>query len=154
MCEAFLFLWVYGNKNSVCKNISKQRRSMASGQRWRKGMWLLTFPWMAMPIVSLFILNRRWLKAGVNWSGTELGLSLRWQICLSAWKIGWQISLSGSVSASLYCTYTVQVMAILGDMGDFFANKKFGEISLWFGFFLSLSTSRPHTDFIGLHIWG
>ena len=36
----------------------------------------------------------------------------------------------GSVSASLYCTYTVQVMAILGDIGDFFANKKFGEISL------------------------
>ena len=36
----------------------------------------------------------------------------------------------GSVSASLYCTYTVQVTAILGDMGDFFANKKFGEISL------------------------
>ena len=28
----------------------------------------------------------------------------------------------GSVSASLYCTYTVQVTAILGDMGDFFAN--------------------------------
>lgn len=49
---------------------------------------------------------------------------------LSAWKIGWQISLSGSVSASLYCTYTVQVTAMLGDMGDFFANKKFGEISL------------------------
>ena len=135
MCEAFLFLWVYGNKNSVCKNISKQRRSMASGQRWRKGMWLLTFPWMGMPIVSLFILNRRWLKAGVNWSGTELGLSLCWQICLYAWKIGWQISLSGSVSASLYCTYTVQVTAMLGDMGDFFANKKFGEISLWFEFF-------------------
>ena len=122
MCEAFLFLWVYGNKNSVCKNILKPQRSMASGQRWRKGMWLLTFPWMAMPIVSLFILNRRWLKAGVNWSGTELGLSLRWQICLSAWKIGWQISLSGSVSASLYCTYTVYVTTILGDMGDFFAN--------------------------------
>ena len=36
----------------------------------------------------------------------------------------------GSVSASLYCTYTVQVTAMLGDMGDFFANKKFGEISL------------------------
>ena len=122
MCEAFLFLWVYGNKNSVCKNISKPQRSMASGQRWRKGMWLLTFPWMAMPMVSLFVPNRRWLKAGVNWSGTELGLSLRWQICLSAWKIGWQISLSGSVSASLYCTYTVQVTAMLGDMGDFFAN--------------------------------
>lgn len=83
-----------------------------------------------MPIVSLFILNRRWLKAGVNRAGTELGLSLRWQICLCGWKIGWQISLSGSVSASLYCTYTVQVTAILGDMGDFFANKKFGEISL------------------------
>ena len=33
MCEAFLFLWVYGNKNSVCKNISKPQRSMASGQR-------------------------------------------------------------------------------------------------------------------------
>ena len=49
---------------------------------------------------------------------------------LSAWKIGWQISLSESVSASLYYTYTVQFMAILGDMGDFFANKKFGEISL------------------------
>ena len=31
----------------------------------------------------------------------------------------------GSVSASLYCTYTVQVTAMLGDMGDFFANKKF-----------------------------
>ena len=44
---------------------------------------------------------------------------------LSAWKIGWQISLSGSVSASLYCTYTVQVTAMLGDMGDFSANKKF-----------------------------
>ena len=28
----------------------------------------------------------------------------------------------GSVSASLYCTYTVQVTAMLGDMGDFFAN--------------------------------
>ena len=36
----------------------------------------------------------------------------------------------GSVSASLYCTCTVQVTAMLGDMGDFFANKKFGEISL------------------------
>ena len=33
MCGSFLFLWVYGNKNSVCKNISKPRRSMASGQR-------------------------------------------------------------------------------------------------------------------------
>ena len=33
MCEAFLFLWVYGNKNSVCKNISKPQRSMARGQR-------------------------------------------------------------------------------------------------------------------------
>ena len=130
MCEAFLFLWVYGNKNSVCKNILKPRRSMASGQRWRKGMWLLTFPWMAMPMVSLFVPNRRWLKAGVNWVETELGLILCWQICLSAWKRDWQISLSGSVSASLYCTYTVQVTAILGDMGDFFANKKFGEISL------------------------
>ena len=123
MCEAFLFLWVYGNKNSVCKNISKPRRSMASGQRWRKGMWLLTSPWMAMPMVSPFTSNRRWLKAGVNWSGTELGLSLCWQICLSAWKIGWQISLSGSVSASLYCTYTMQFMAILGDMGIFSLTK-------------------------------
>ena len=28
----------------------------------------------------------------------------------------------GSVSASLYCAYTVQVTAMLGDMGDFFAN--------------------------------
>lgn len=28
----------------------------------------------------------------------------------------------GSVSASLYCAYTVWVTAILGDMGDFFAN--------------------------------
>ena len=36
----------------------------------------------------------------------------------------------GSVSASLYCTYTVYVTTILGDMEDFFANKKFGEISL------------------------
>ena len=36
----------------------------------------------------------------------------------------------GKRICSLYCTYTVQVMAILGDMGDFFANKKFGEISL------------------------
>ena len=75
-----------------------------------------------MPMVSPFTSNRRWLKAGVNRSGTELGLSLCWQICRSAWKIGWQISLSGSVSASLYCTYTVQVTAMLGDMGDFFAN--------------------------------
>ena len=33
MCGSFLFLWVYGNKNSVCKNISKLRRSMESGQR-------------------------------------------------------------------------------------------------------------------------
>ena len=66
MCEAFLFLWVYGNKNSVCKNILKPRRSMASGQRLRKGIWLLTFPWMAMPMVSPFTSNRRWLKAGVN----------------------------------------------------------------------------------------
>ena len=33
MCGSFLFLWVYGNKNSVCKNISKPWRSMASGQR-------------------------------------------------------------------------------------------------------------------------
>ena len=96
MCGSFLFICVYGNKNSVCKNISKPRRSMESGQRWRKGMWLLTFPWMVMPIVSPFTSNRRWLKAGVNWSGTELGLSLCWQIPLSAWKIGWQISLSGA----------------------------------------------------------
>lgn len=41
---------------------------------------------------------------------------------LCGWKIGWQISLSGSLSASLYCAYTVWVTAILGDMGDFFAN--------------------------------
>ncbi len=33
MCGSFLFLWVYGNKNSVCKNISKPQRSMESGQR-------------------------------------------------------------------------------------------------------------------------
>ena len=33
MCGSFLFLWVYGNKNSVCKNILKPQRSMASGQR-------------------------------------------------------------------------------------------------------------------------
>ena len=47
-----------------------------------------------------------------------------------------------SESASLYCTYTVQVTAILGDMGDFFANKKFGEISLGFEFFLFLKLSN------------
>ena len=66
MCGSFLFICVYGNRNSVCKNILKPRRSMESGQRRRKGMWLLTYPWMGMPIVSLFILNRRWLKVGVN----------------------------------------------------------------------------------------
>ncbi len=49
---------------------------------------------------------------------------------LSAWKIGWQISLLESLSASLYCAYTVLVTAMLGDMGNFFANKKIGEISL------------------------
>ena len=76
-----------------------------------------------MPIVSPFTSNRRWLKAGVNRSGTELGLSLRWQIPLCAWKKGWQISLSGSVSASLYRTYTVQVTAMLGDMEDFFTYR-------------------------------
>ena len=48
-------------------------------------------------MVSPFTSNRRWLKAGVNWAGTELGLSLCWQKCLCAWNIGWQISLSGSV---------------------------------------------------------
>ena len=42
------------------------------------------------------------------------------KIRLCAWKIGWKISLSGSVSASLYRTYTVQVMTMLGDMEDFF----------------------------------
>ena len=85
---------------------------MESGQRWIKGMWLLKSPWIAMPMVSPFTSNRRWLKTGVNWIGTELGLSL----C-------WQISLSGSVSASLYCTYTMQFMAILGDMGIFSLTK-------------------------------
>ena len=29
----------------------------------------------------------------------------------------------GSVSASLYCTYTVQVTAMLGDMEDFFTYR-------------------------------
>ena len=54
--------------------------------------------------------------------GIDLTDMHRGDAYLSAWKIGWQISLSGSVSASLYCTYSVQVTAILGDMGDFFAN--------------------------------
>lgn len=43
---------------------------------------------------------------------------------LSAWKIGWQISLLESLSASLYCAYTVQVTAIMGDMGIFLLTKK------------------------------
>lgn len=43
---------------------------------------------------------------------------------LSAWKIGWQISLLGSLSASLYCAYTVQATAIMGDMGIFLLTKK------------------------------
>ena len=42
------------------------------------------------------------------------------KIPLCGWEIGWQISLSGSVSASLYYTYTVQVTAMLGDMEFFF----------------------------------
>ena len=45
------------------------------------------------------------------------------KIRLCGWQIGWQISLSGSVSASLYYTYTVRVTAMLGDMEDFFTYR-------------------------------
>ena len=64
---------------------------------------------------------------------------------LSAWNIGWQISLSGSLSASLYCTYTVLVTAILGDMGDFFTNFIFqivciiNDISPYGGYYITSS---------------
>lgn len=78
----------------------------------------------------------------MNCSGTELGLSLRWQICLSVWKIDWQISLSESVSASLYCTYTVQVTAIMGDMGIFSLTKKSERLAYDSNFFLSLKLSN------------
>ena len=138
MCGSFSFLWVYGNKNSVCKNILKPQRSMASGQCWRKGMWLLTFLWMAMPMVSLFILNRPWLKAGVNWSGTELGLSLCWQICLYAWKIGWQISLSGAYLPA----FIVLILCML---------RRFWEI--WGIFSLTKSSERLVYDSNFFYLW-
>lgn len=59
-------------------------------------------------------------------------------ICLSAWKIDWQISLSGSVSASLYCTYTVQFMSILGDMGIFSLTKSSERLAYDSNFYLNL----------------
>lgn len=37
MCEAFLFLWVYGNKNSVYKNIFHTPRVSAVTQNKRYG---------------------------------------------------------------------------------------------------------------------
>ena len=65
MCEAFLFLWVYGNKNSVLKYF----KTVEVDGKWttlKKGNVVVDVSVDGNAYGFTICTNRRWLKAGVN----------------------------------------------------------------------------------------